>query len=155
MNVRIAITSQFRKRSRGRMSARNPRLIDPIRFRNAMNAKSERRTELTARIDLFRSFFSYRRRRAFWRSSRGMSALLFHVPDDEDEPELAQRDHQRHDDVQERQDERRTRLADERHDRHDHDEEQREGDDDRNEGLGEQTEGLHLLPHLELVLLLE
>src|SRR5213594_4433632 len=105
--------------------------------------------------DLRRSPFSVRRSRAFSSSTLVISALLFHVPDDEDEPELAHRDHERDDHVQEEDDESGPRLADQGHDRHDHYEEQRERHDDGHKGFREHPERLHLLPHLEAVFLLE
>src|SRR6266540_3168530 len=120
-----------------------------------MNEKTTSRMPLTARIVFRRSFCSYSRTRAFSSSRFGMSGLLFHVPDDEDETELAHRNHEPDDNVQEEDDEARTRLADEGHDRHDHYEEQGERHDHGHEGLGEHPERLHLLPHLEAVFLLE
>src|SRR6266545_7874270 len=113
------------------------------------------RTELMAMITWRRSDFSYSRTRAFSSSTFAMSALLFHVPDDEDETELAHRDHEADDHVQQEEDEPRARLADERHDGHDHHEEQGEGHHDGHERLGEHPERLHPLPHLEAVFLLE
>src|SRR2546421_11272903 len=84
---------------------------------------------------LRRSPFSVRRGRAFSSSTFVISALLFHVPDDEDEPELAHRDHERDDYVQEEGDESGSRLSDQGHDCHDHDEEKRESHDDGHERL--------------------
>src|SRR5207247_5196656 len=71
---------------------------------------------------------------------RHASALLFHVPDDEDETELAHRDHEADDHVQQEEDEPRARLADERHDGHDYHEEQGEGHHYGYERLGEHPE---------------
>src|SRR5437899_11120049 len=104
---------------------------------------------------LRRSPFSVRRSRAFSSSTFVISALLFHVPDDEDEPELAHRDHEGDDHVQKEDDESGPRLADQRHDRNAHDEEKREHHDDSNERLREIPERLHLLPHLQAVFLTE
>src|SRR5438445_2740219 len=155
MNPSVATTSQYRNRSTGPWVGRNARLTELIRFRKAMNPKRTNRADPAPMTLLRRSPFSVRRRRAFSSSTFAISALLFHVPDHEYEPELAHRDHECHDDVQEEDDEPGTRLADQRHDGHDDDQEQREGDDDRHERLREHPEGLHLLPHLEAVFLLE
>src|SRR3990172_6476708 len=155
MNARLAIASHIRNRSMLRWPSRKPRFTEPMRLRKAMNPKRARRVTLVARRRFFRSAFEDRRTRAFSRSSRTMSGLLFHVPDDEDEPELAHRDHEADNDVQQHHDEARAGLADEGHDCHDDDQEQGEGHDDGDEGLGQHPEGLHLLPHLEAVFLLE
>src|SRR3990170_283532 len=155
MKARVPITRKFRNRSKGRCSGRKLRFTELIRFRNAMKPNRIRSAVLTPRRRVFRSAFWYSRTRAFSSSGRAMSALLLHVPDHEDESELAQRDHEPHDDVEERDDEPGTRLANQRHDRHDHDEEERERDDDRDERFREHPQGLHLLPHLQAVLLLE
>src|SRR3989442_14147690 len=106
-------------------------------------------------MTLVRSFRWYSRTFASSSALLTISRLLFHIPDHEDEPELGDRDHQPDDDVQQGEHEPALRLADEGHDRHDHDEEQRERDDDRDEGLRKHPQGLHPLPHLEAVLLLE
>src|SRR3989337_1538226 len=156
MNDRIAMTSQLRKRSKFRCPSRKEMFTEPMTFRNAMKPKRSRRTVLTARRTLLRSAFSYSLTRAFSSSGRTISSLLLHVPDHEDETELAQGDHEAHDDVQEHEDEvGPAPLADEGHDRHDHDEEQGERDDDGHERLREHPQGLHPLPHLEAGLLLE
>src|SRR5713226_52154 len=112
MNPRTAITSQKRNRSNGRWSARNARFTELMRFRNAMNPMRTMTTVPAATTAFLRSAFSYRRTRAFWSSSFGISDLLLHVPDDEDEAELAQGDHQADHDVQEGDDEAGRALAD-------------------------------------------
>src|SRR5712691_3430960 len=155
MKPRVATTSQYRNRSTVPWVARNARFTESIRFRKAMNPNKTNRAVPMPMRDLRRSPVSVRRSRAFSSSTLVISALLFHVPDDEDEPELAHRDHERDDHVQQEDDEAGPRLADQRHDRHDHDEEKRERYDDRHERLREHPERLHLLPHLEAVFLLE
>src|SRR5438309_8933042 len=155
MKPRVAITSQYRKRSTGPWVARKARFTESIRFRNPTNPKRTSRADPMPMTLLRRSPFSVRRSRAFSSLTFVISALLFHVPDDEDEPELAHRDHERDDYVQEEDDESGPRLADQRHDRHDHDEEQRERHDDGHKRPREHPERLHLLPHLEAVFLLE
>src|SRR5713101_1595389 len=155
MKPSVPTTSQYRNRSTGTWVGRKARFTESIRFRKPMNPKRTNRADPRPMTPLRRSPFSVRRRRAFSSSTLVMSALLFHVPDDEDEPELAHRDHERDDDIQEEDDEAGTALADQGHDRHDHDEEQGERHDDRHERLREHPERLHLLPHLEAVFLLE
>src|SRR5207247_10701331 len=88
-----------------------------------MNEKTTSRMQLTARIVFRRSAGSYSRTRAVSSSTFAMSTLLFHVPDDEDETELAHRDHEPDDHVEQEDDEPRARLADQGHDRHDDHEE--------------------------------
>src|SRR3990172_3201224 len=100
------------------------------------------------------SDFWYRRTFACSSSLRVISGLLFHVPDHEDEAELGERDHEPDDDEEEGEDEIAAGLVDQGHDGHDDDEEEGEGDHDGDEGLGEHAERLHLLPHLQPVLLL-
>src|SRR5437899_6975636 len=143
------------KRSTFPWVARKARFTESIRFRKATNAKRANRADPMPMTLLRRSPFSVRRSRAFSSSRFVISALLFHVPDDEDESELAHRDHERDDDVQKEDDESGPRLADQSHDRHDHDQEKRERHDDGHERLREHSERLHLLPHLEAVFLLE
>src|SRR3989454_2030860 len=155
MKPRVATTSQYRNRSRLFWVARNARFTESIRFRKPTNPKSTNRADPMPTTLLRRSPFSVRLSRAFSSSTFVISALLFHVPNDEDEPELAHRDHERDDHVQEEDDESGPRLADQRHDRHDHDEEKRERHDDGHKRLREHPERLHLLPHLEAVFLLE
>src|SRR5712691_2009897 len=147
MKPRVATTSQYRNRSTVPWVARNARFTESIRFRKAMNPKRTNRAVPMPMTDLRRSPFWVRRSRAFSSSTLVISALLFHVPDDEDEPELAHRDHERDDHVQQEDDESGPCLANQGHDRHDHDKEQGERDDDRHERLCEHPEGLHLLPH--------
>src|SRR5438128_8620910 len=151
MKPRVAITSQYRKRSTGPWVARKARFTESIRFRKATNPKRTNRADAAPMTLLRRSPFSVRRSRAFSSSTFVISALLFHVPDDEDEPELAHRDHEGDDHVQKEDDESGPRLADQRHDRHDHDVEKRERHDDGHERLREHPERLHLLPHLQAV----
>src|SRR5256712_12499613 len=155
MKPRVAATSQYRISSRLFWVARNARFTESIRFRKAMTPKGTDRAVPIPMTDLQQSPFSVRRSRAFLSSTLVISALLFHVPDDEDEPELAHRDHERDDHVQQEDDESGPRLADQGHDRHDHDEEQRERHDDGHERLREHPERLHLLPHLEAGFLLQ
>src|SRR5256886_7127512 len=155
MKPRVSTWSEYSNRSRLLWVARNARFTESIRFRKAMNPKRTSRADPMPMALLRRSPFSVRRSRAFSSSTLVISALLFHVPDDEDEPELAHRDHERDDYVQEEDDESGPRLADQGHDRHDHDEEQRERHDDGHKGFREHPERLHLLPHLEAVFLLE
>src|SRR6267143_1247560 len=155
MFPKTAIVSQYRNRSTFAWPARKDRFTEPMRFRNAMNPTRTMRTAPAATTAFLRSAFSYRRTRAFWSSSFGISDLLFHVPDDEDEAELAQWDNEADHDVQEGDDKPGRALADQGHDRHDDHEEERERDDDRHERFGEHAEGLHPLPHLEAVFLLE
>src|SRR5207245_357247 len=155
MKPRVAITSQYRKRSTGPWVARKARFTESIRFRNPTNPKRTSRADPMPMTLLRRSPFSVRRSRAFSSSTFVISALLFHVPDDEDEPELAHRDHEGDDHVQKEDDESGPGLADQRHDRHDHNEEKRERHDDSHERLREHPERLHLLPHLQAVFFLE
>src|SRR5467141_1989469 len=155
MKPRVAITSQYRKRSTGPWVARKARFTESIRFRKPTNPKRTSRADPMPMTLLRRSPFSVRRSRAFSSSTFVISALLFHVPDDEDEPELAHRDHERDNYVQQEDDESGPRLADQGHDRHDHDEEKRECHDDGHERLREHPERLHFLPHLEAVFFLE
>src|SRR3989475_482591 len=142
------------RRSTG-STGRSGREMESIRFRRAIRRSTTKRTTPARTMTLVRSFRWYSRTFASSSALLTISRLLFHVPDHEDEPELGDRDHQPDDDVQQREHEPALRLADEGHDRHDHDEEQRERDDDGDEGLREHPEGLHPLPHLEAVLLLE
>src|SRR5205823_12510210 len=142
-------------RSSGRWPARNARFTELIMLRKATNPNNNMRTTLVATITFCRSAFSNIRVRALSSSGFGISALLFHVPDDEDETELAHGNHEAYDNVQEREDETRSALADERHDRHDHDQEKGECHHNGDERFGEHPERLHLLPHLQTVLLLE
>src|SRR3989441_2002329 len=142
------------RRSTG-STGRNGREMESIRFRRAIRRSTTKRTTPARTMTLVRSFRWYSRTFASSSALLTISRLLFHIPDHEDEPELGDRDHQPDDDVQQREHEPALRLADEGHDRHDHDEEQRERDDDGDEGLREHPEGLHPLPHLEAVLLLE
>src|SRR5574340_450289 len=111
----MAMTSQFRKLSTGCAPARKEISTEPIRLSVAMNPKITSSAMLTPNTIRERSAFSYSRIRACSRSSRVMSSLLLHVPDHEDESELAQRDHERHDDVEQLQDEAGPALADQRH----------------------------------------
>src|SRR2546425_1451205 len=133
MKPRVAITSQYRKRSTGPWVARKARFTESIRFRNPTNPKRTSRADPMPMTLLRRSPFSVPRSRAFSSSTFVISALLFHVPDDEDEPELAHRDHQRDDHVQQEGDESGSRLADQGHKCPDHDEEKRESPDDGHE----------------------
>src|SRR5438445_2301097 len=142
------------RRSMG-STGRNGREMESIRFRRAIRRSTTKRTTPARTMPLVRSFRWYSRTFASSSALLTISRLLFHVPYHEDEPELGDRDHQPDDDVQQGQHEPALRLADEGHDRHDHDEEQRERNDDRDEGLREHPQGLHPLPHLEAVLLLE
>src|SRR2546428_5992099 len=112
MKPRVATTSQYRNRSVGPWVARKARFTESIRFRKATNAKRANRADPMPMTLLRRSPFSVRRSRAFSSSRFVISALLFHVPDDEDESELAHRDHERDDDVQKEDDESGPRLAD-------------------------------------------
>src|SRR2546422_6821095 len=124
-----------------------------MRFRTAIRKNTAKSVPLIPITTRPRSFLLYSRTRASSSSLRVISSLLLHVPDHEDEAELGQGDHAAHDRVQEREDERALVLADEGHDRHDDDQEQGERDDDGHERLREHPQRLHLLPHLELVLL--
>src|SRR5712692_10289129 len=155
MKPSVPTTSQYRNRSTGTWVGRKARFTESMRFRKAMNPKRTNRADPMPMTPLRRSPFSVRRSRAFSSSTFVISALLFHVPDDEDEPELAHRDHEGDDHVQQEDDEAGPRLADQRHDRHDHDEEKRERHDDGHKRFREHPERLHLLPHLETVFLLE
>src|SRR2546427_13182471 len=94
MKPRVATTSQYRNRSRLFWVARNARFTESIRLRKAMNPKRTNRAVPRPMTDLRRSPFSVRRGRGFSSSALGFSALLFHVPNDEDEPELAHPDHE-------------------------------------------------------------
>src|SRR2546430_2786026 len=154
MRPRVARTSQYRNRSRLFWVARNARFTESIRFRKAMNPKRTNRAVPMPMTDLRRSPFSVRRSRAFSSSTLVISALLFHVPDDEDEPELAPPDHERDDHLQQEDDESGPRLSDQGHDPHAHDEEQPERHDDGHEGFHDHPDRLHLLPQLEAVFLL-
>src|SRR2546426_1404456 len=136
-------------------TGRSGREMESIRFRRAIRRSTTKRTTPARTMTLVRSFRWYSRTFASSSALLTISRLLFHIPDHEDEPELGDRDHQPDDDVQQGEHEPALRLADEGHDRHDHDEEQRERDDDRDEGLRKHPQGLHPLPHLEAVLLLE
>src|SRR5439155_1637103 len=157
MKPSVPTTSQYRNRSTGPWVGRNARFTELITFRKAMNPKRTNRADPRPMTLLRRSPLSLRRRRAFSSSTFAISALLFHVPDHEDEPELTHWDHQPHDDVEQRNNEPGACriLANEGHDRHDHDEEQGERDDDRHDRLREHPERLHLLPLLEAVFFLE
>src|SRR5436309_513930 len=167
MSATTAIVNQLRNRdspswnsvscsagSTGR-KARNLVVAGFRRFRRATSRRMTNRTTLTRMMNWVRSFFSYSLTFAASSSGRTISGLLFHVPYDEYEPELGDRNHKPDDDVEQLEHEAALGLADQGHDRHDHDEEQREGHDDRDEGLREHPEGLHPPPHLEPVLLLE
>src|SRR2546422_11606781 len=116
MRRRVATTSQYRNRSRLFWVARNARFTESIRFRKAMNPKRTNRAVPMPMTDLRRSPFSVRRSRAFSSSTLVISALLFHVPDDEDETALAHRDHERNHHVRQEDDQSGTRLADLRQD---------------------------------------
>src|SRR6267378_6064215 len=155
MNPRMAKMSQSRKRSIGRASARRVSFTESIRFRNATKPKRTSKAMLIPRIVRRESPCSVRRSRAFCNSTFAISALLLHIPNHEDESELTHGDHEGHDDVEQSHDEAGSRLADERHDRHDDDEEEWERHHDRHEGFGEHPERLHILPHVQAVLLLE
>src|SRR6266567_30600 len=91
---------------------RKARFTKLIRFRKAMNPKRRNRVDPTATMALRRSPLSDRRRRAFSSATLVISGLLFHVPDHEDEAELAHWDHEPDDDVQQLEDEAGARLAD-------------------------------------------
>src|SRR5438094_9761408 len=136
MKPRVATTSQYRNRSRLFWVARNARFTESIRFRKAMNPKRTNRAVPMPMTDLRRSPFSVRRSRAFSSSTLVISALQFHVQADEDEPELAHRDHERDDYVQEEYDESGPRLAAQDQDRNSHDEQLREGHDDGHKESG-------------------
>src|SRR2546421_3794036 len=112
MRPRVATTSQYRNRSRLFWVARNARFTESIRFRKAMNPKRTNRAVPMPMTDLRRSPFSVRRGRAFSSSTLVISAPLFHVPDYEDETELAHWDHERADHVQQEEDGSRTPPAD-------------------------------------------
>src|SRR5437867_12000833 len=115
MKPRVATTSQYRNRSRLFWVARNARFTESIRFRKAMNPKRTNRAVPIPMTDLRRSPFSVRRSRVLSSSTVVISALLFDVPDDEDEPVLANRDQERDDHVQQEDDESGPRLADPGH----------------------------------------
>src|SRR5439155_12891410 len=104
MNPMMANTSQKRNRSIGCWPGRRARFTEPIRFRKAMKPKRAIRAPPVAMIAGLRSDFSWSRTRAFSSSAFVISALLLHVPDDEDETELTQGNHEAHDDVQEHED---------------------------------------------------
>src|SRR2546422_6312494 len=124
MNPMMANTSQKRNRSIGRWSARRPRLTEPMRFRNAMKPKRANKLPPNAMMKGLRSAFWQSRTRAFSSSTFVISAaLLFHVPYDEDETELAQGNHEADDDIEEQENRAGRTLADEGHDRHDDDQE--------------------------------
>src|SRR2546422_11295712 len=97
MKPRVAITSQYRKRSTGPWVARKARFTESIRFRKPTNPKRTSRADPMPMTLLRRAPFSVRRSRAFSHSTFAISALLFHVPGDEDEPELSHRGNQPHD----------------------------------------------------------
>src|SRR2546425_4918704 len=103
MNPMMANTSQNRNRSIGCWPGRRARLTEPIRFRKAMKPKRAMRAPPVAMTAGLRSDFSESRTRAFSSSTFVISALLFHVPDDEDEAKLAHGDHEADDDVQEQE----------------------------------------------------
>src|SRR5437899_12846979 len=111
MKPRVAMTSECRQRSTGPWVARKARFTESIRFRNPTNPKRTSRADPMPMTLLRRSPFSVRRSRAFSSSTFVISALLFHVPDDEDEPELAHRDHERDDHVKQEEHESGSRLA--------------------------------------------
>src|SRR2546428_13482301 len=111
MKPRVATTSQYRNRSRLFWVARNARFTESIRFRKAMNPKRTNRAVPMPMTDLRRAPFSVRRGRGFSSSALGISALLFHVPDDEDETELAHRGHECADHVKKGGDESGPRLS--------------------------------------------
>src|SRR3989449_10275654 len=119
MKPRVAITSQYRKRSTGPWVARKARFTESIRFRNPTNPKRTSRADPMPMTLLRRAPFSGRPSRAFSSSTFVISALLFHVPDDEDEPELAHLDHERDDYEQKEGDESGARLVQQSRDRHD------------------------------------
>src|SRR2546428_10405021 len=100
MKPRVATTSQYRNRSVGPWVARKARFTESIRFRKATNAKRANRADPMPMTLLRRAPFSVRRRRALSSASFVISAPLFHVPDDEDESELAHLDHGRGGDAQ-------------------------------------------------------
>src|SRR2546428_13525388 len=95
MKPRVAITSQYRKRSTGPWVARKARFTESIRFRKPTNPKRTSRADPMPMTLLRRSPFSVRPSRAFSSSTVVISAPLFPVPDDEKEPALAHRGHQR------------------------------------------------------------
>src|SRR5437899_13045177 len=111
MNPRVATTSQYRNRSRLPWVGRKARFTELIRFKKAMNPRRRNRADPIPTTLLRRSPFSDRPRRAFSSSTSVISPLLFHVPDHEDEAELAHPAHQSDDDVQQHDDEPGARLA--------------------------------------------
>src|SRR2546426_12092734 len=111
MKPRVATTSQYRNRSRLFWVARNARFTESIRLRKAMNPKRTNRADPMPTTLLRRSPFSVRLSRAFSSSTFVISALLFHVPNDEDEPEPAHPGHERGGHVTEEDDETGTRVA--------------------------------------------
>src|SRR2546428_3227874 len=94
MKPRVAITSQYRKRSTGPWVARKARFTESIRFRKPTNPKRTSRADPMPMTLLRRSPFSVRPSRAFSSSTFVISTLPFHVPDHEDETEPAHRDHE-------------------------------------------------------------
>src|SRR2546428_9342082 len=95
MKPRVAITSQYRKRSTGPWVARKARFTESIRFRNPTNPKRTSRADPMPMTLLRRSPLSVRRSPGFSSSTFVISTLLFHFPDCEDEPEPAQPGHER------------------------------------------------------------
>src|SRR2546422_7275845 len=112
MKPRVATTSQYRNRSRLPWVDRKARFTELIRFRKAMNPRRRNRADPIPTTLLRRSPFSDRRRRAFSSSTLVISRLLFHVPDHEDEAELAHRDRKSSNDERQNDAEAGTGLAD-------------------------------------------
>src|SRR2546428_9759243 len=112
MKPRVAITSQYRKRSTGPWVARKARFTESIRFRNPTNPKRTSRADPMPMTLLRRSPFSVLPSRAFSSPPLAISALLFPFPGDEDEPETAHRGHERDDHLQPEGGETGSRLID-------------------------------------------
>src|SRR2546425_13119728 len=111
MKPRVAITSQYRKRSTGPWVARKARFTESIRFRNPTNPKRTSRADPMPMTLLRRAPLSVRRSRAFSSSTFVISALLFHIPHYEDEPKLVPRESQRDDPRQNGDYETRSRIS--------------------------------------------
>src|SRR3989442_8087398 len=118
MKPRVAITSQYRKRSTGPWVARKARFTESIRFRNPTNPKRTSRADPMPMTLLRRSPFSVPRSRAFSSSTFVISALPFPFPDDEDEPELAHPDLERAHHLQQEGNESGSRLSPPGHNLH-------------------------------------